>query len=76
MHVRVLSWGFHWGEQIQEKLAERAYADVGEEHWHDQKNRGVIYPGELHRGGTRDLIRVDISTTSHLVNEGCICRSG
>ena len=47
-----------------------------EEHCHDQQNSGEISSGVLHRGGTRNPIRVDIFTTRHLEHVGCICRSG
>ena len=47
-------------------MDERVYSDVGAEHWNEQQNRGEINPGELRRGGTRNPIRVDISTKLHL----------
>ena len=46
-------------------MVERAYADVGEERQHDQQNLREIYPGELLRSGTRNPIRMDISSTRH-----------
>ena len=58
------------------RLADRAYIDMGEEHLTDQKNSGEMFPGELRRGGTRDQIRVDISTTRHLGYGGRVCGSG
>ena len=71
-----LSQGFYWGRQVQERLDEIAYTDMGEDNWHDQQNHGEISLGELHRGGTRNPIRVDISTTCHLGRGGCVFRSG
>ena len=37
-----------------------------EEHQHDQRNCGKIFPGELCRSGMCNPTRVDISTTRHL----------
>ena len=54
----------------------REYRDMGEECLHDQKNCGEISPGELRCGGTRNLTRVDISTTCHLGYGGRVCGSG
>ena len=51
MHKRTLSWGLHWGRQVQKRLAERAYADVGEKHRHDQQNCREVPPGELLNSG-------------------------
>ena len=62
--------------RLQTQLAERVYGDVGEEHLHDQQKHGEMSPGELLRGGTRDPIRVDISTTRHLGYGGRIFGSG
>ena len=77
MNGRALYWGLIEGQQIQDKLANRAYSDVGEEYWHDQRNRGEIPPIELHHGGTCDPIMVDIYTTRHLGHGGGgVCRSG
>ena len=53
-------------------MAERSCVDVGEDNWHDQKNCREISPGELRCGGTRNPIRVDISTTRHLGYRGRI----
>ena len=64
------------GLQVQMWLAERAYGKVGEEHNHDKWNRGEIFPGESRRGGTRDPISVDISTTRHNGYGVCVCGSG
>ena len=49
---------------------------MGEEHLNNEKNCGEISSGELRRGGTRDPIIVDISTTRHLGHGGCISGSG
>ena len=75
MHGHVLSQGLHRGRLGQERLNERAYAYLREEYWYDQQNCGEVSLGELFRGGTRNLIRVDISATRHLGHGGCICRS-
>ena len=45
---------------------------MGEEHCHDQQNSGEISPGELHRGGTRYPIRLDIYATRHLGHGVCV----
>ena len=66
MHGRAISGDLHRGQGVQELLDERVYSDVGAEHWNEQQNRGEIKPGELRRGGTRNPIRVDISTKLHL----------
>ena len=76
MHGRALSQGLHWVKQVQKQLAERSCADVGEEHWHNQKNRREISSGELRRGTTCDPIRVSISTTRHLGYRGFFWGSG
>ena len=57
-------------------MDEIAYEEVGVEHLHDQKNCRKISPRNLCRGGTRNPIRVDISTTRHLGHRGRVCRSG
>ena len=56
-------------------MVERAYIYVGKEDWQYQQNRGEISPGELHHGGTRDLIRMDIHITRHLGYGRDICGS-
>ena len=70
MHGRALSLGLHWGQRLQEILAERAYAGVREENWHDQRKHGEIYPGELICSGTYITIRVEIYTMHHLLHGG------
>ena len=64
------NWTTRRGQQVQTWLDERAYADIGEKHQHDQKKCGGISPGELRRIGTYNPIRVDISTTRHLGHKG------
>ena len=49
---------------------------MGEEHWHVQKKRGGISPGELLHSGTHNPIRMDISTTRRLGHGRCIFGSG
>ena len=71
-----LSQGLPQGRRVQTWLTNIAYSDVGEEHWHYQRNREEISSGELHRCGMRNPIRVDISTTRHLWHERYIWRSG
>ena len=51
-------------------MSEREYANVGEAHWNDQKNRGEISPVELRRSGTYNPIIVYISATLHLRHRG------
>ena len=58
--------GLHRGQRVQTRLAERAYADMGEGHQHDQKTPGEISPGELRHSGMCNPIIMDISTTRHL----------
>ena len=76
MHGCPLSLGLHRGRQVQTLLAERAYADVGEERKHGHKNCGEISPGELRCSGTCNQTRVDISKTRHLGYGRHVCRSG
>ena len=76
MRRRTLSWGLHQGRQFQEQVDERGYADVVEERYHNQKNCGEISPEELHLCGTCKPIKVDVSTTHHLGNGGCVRGSG
>ena len=68
MYGRTLSWGLHQGRQVQTQLARRAYADVGEEHQNGKINCGEISPGELRHSVTCSPIRMDISSTRHLVH--------
>ena len=48
------------------QLAERAYVDIGDEIFNNQKNCGEISSGELRCSGMRNPTRVDISTTCYL----------
>ena len=57
-------------------MVERSYADVGEEYQHDQRNGGETSPGELRRSGTCNPIRMDISSTRHLVHGRRVRGSG
>ena len=68
--------GAHQGQRVQDRLAEREYADVGEEHWHNQQNCEEMSPGELRCGARCNPIRVDIYSTRHLVHRRCIRGSG
>ena len=70
MHGHELYWGLHWGQRVQDQLAERAYAEVGLKSWHGKQNCGELSPGDLRRGGTYDPIRLDIYTTHHLGHRG------
>ena len=58
------------------RLVERAYADVGEEHHHNQQNRGEIPPGELRHIGAWNATRMDISSMRHLGHRRRVCGSG
>ena len=49
---------------------------MGEKHQHDQQSNREISPGGLRHSGTCNPIRVNISTTRHLGNGGCVCGSG
>ena len=57
-------------------MVEIAYADVGEEYQHNEKNIKEIFPGELRRSGTCNQIRIDISSTRHLGHRILVRGSG
>ena len=76
VHERTLSWGLHWGRRVQTWLAERVYADVGEEYQHGQQNCGEISPWELRHSGTCNPTIMDISSTRHLGHRRRVSRSG
>ena len=57
---------------------DKSKSDWQREHtltWHNQRNRREISPGELFRSDMCNPIRVNISTTHHLVHRGCISGS-
>ena len=56
-------------------MAERAYVDVGAEHFHDQKNHGEISLGKLCHSDIHDPIGVDTSTTHQDIYGRFICGS-
>ena len=68
--------GYIRGVESKTRLADREYADVGEEHQHDQQNRGKISPGELRLSSMFNPTRVEISTTCHLVHGQPVHGSG
>ena len=76
MRGLTLSRGLHWGRQVQTRLIERAYAEMGEEYQHNQQNCREIYPGELRRSGMFNPIIMDNSSRCHLGHRRLVRGSG